>query len=242
MIFHSHISARLGALGAVPALGVALVLGAGTAHADNVITAPDHHLVKTLSDGTVVTMDLTDEVADVSPSVGGQTLHRNAMVSGHFHVHIDGKPVGNDVNLIYPGYTVGCSINISGGNVGGGASVGGFGIVPGGLAAAGGPALAAPALNDVGGNAGAALTLGPGQQQDFSLIDTEQPDTFGADSHYSWNQYSGNDWNFTYSDETIGVTGCAGPSLARAFMRVQVNTDKVRSDFTLYSEPFSLNL
>jgi hypothetical protein len=91
-------------------------------------------------------------------------------------------------------------------------------------------------------SASANLSLGPGQQQDFSLIDTEQPDNFGADSHYNYNQYSGNDWNFTYSDETIALTGCAGPSQARAFMTVQVNTANVRTLFTLYSEPFSLNL
>ncbi len=233
----SHILARLGVLGAVPALGAAVVLGAGTAHADNVITAPDHHMVKTLSDGTVVTMDLTDEVADVSPSLGGLTLHRNAMVSGHFHVHVDGKTVDPSLNLIFPGYTVGCSINISGGGGGGGTGLSGTGPGPLGTAAP-----ATPAITDFPQTGSANLSLGPGQQRDFSLIDTEQPDNFGADSHYNYNQYSGNDWNFTYSDETIALTGCAGPSQARAFFTVQVNTANVRTAFTMYSEPFSLNL
>lgn len=237
MTLNSHIlAARLGALSTIPVLAAAVMMGAGTAHADNVITAPDHHMVKTLSDGTVVTMDLTDEVADVSPSLGGLTLHRNAMVSGHFHVHIDGKTVDPSFNLIFPGYTVGCSVNISGG--GGGGQTGLSGTGPGALGATPTPL----AITDFPQSASGNLSLGPGQQRDFYLIDTEQPDNFGADSHYNYNQYSGNDWNFTYSDETIALTGCAGPSQARAFMTVQVNTANVRTLFTLYSEPFSLNL
>ncbi|WP_342213503.1 MspA family porin [Nocardia farcinica] len=68
-------------------------------------------LIKTLSDGTVVTVHLTAESATLSPSLGGTPIHRNAWVSGSAQVHL-GRTGAESGGYIYPGYTVGCQVDI----------------------------------------------------------------------------------------------------------------------------------
>ncbi|MBF6470199.1 MspA family porin, partial [Nocardia beijingensis] len=83
----------------------------GAANADTFVPLPGGELTKTLSDGTVVTIRLVGESANISPSMGATPLHRNAWVSGSAQVELSGTAGGK----IFPGYTVGCQVNIAGG-------------------------------------------------------------------------------------------------------------------------------
>lgn len=68
--------------------------------------------------GTVVTVRLAGESALISPSLGSTPVHRNAWVSGGAQVELSGENA--ESGRIYPGYVVGCQVNISGGGVTGG--------------------------------------------------------------------------------------------------------------------------
>ncbi|GAB2520629.1 MspA family porin [Nocardia heshunensis] len=191
--------------------------------ADTLVPLPGGDLTQTLSDGTVVRIRLDGESADLNPSLGSTPLHRNAWVSGTAHVDISGDSTATG-GKIYPGYTVGCQIDISGGGV--------DGTQNGSLDATHTPA--------VSGTGGGTLTLGPGQAQSFYLLDVEQPDDFGNEIHYFRNKFSGDSGSVAWSDETIALGGCAGAASARAFISVEVETDHVISWITLWGKPFSL--
>ncbi|MFE3189393.1 MspA family porin [Nocardia sp. NPDC059240] len=196
---------------------------AAQATADTVVPLPGGDLTQTLSDGTVVQVRLDGESADINPSLGATPLHRNAWVSGTAHLDISADSTATG-GKIYPGYTVGCQVDISGGGVDGSQN--------GSLDATGKPA--------VSGTGGGNLTLGPGQAQSFYLLDIEQPDDFGNEIHYTRNKFSGNSGSVAWSDETIALNGCAGAATARAFVSVEVETDHVISWTTLWGKPFSL--
>ncbi|MBF6341870.1 MspA family porin, partial [Nocardia abscessus] len=102
--------ARAAGLCASAAIAVGL-LSTGAANADTFVPLPGGELTKTLSDGTVVTIRLVGESATISPSMGSTPLHRNAWVSGSAQVELSGAAGGK----IFPGYTVGCQVNIAGG-------------------------------------------------------------------------------------------------------------------------------
>jgi hypothetical protein len=214
-------------LGRVAGAGAAATVAAGllsigAADADTLVPLPGGAMTRTLSDGTVVTVELAGESANINPSLGATPVHRNAWVSGSARVTVSGDGVGGK---IYPGYTVGCQVDISGGAASGGADAGGDwegGAVSGGV------------------NSGGELTLGPGQAKSFYVLDREMADDFGSDAHYANNRFKGNTGSVTWADETIGLTGCAGYAQARAFVSVEVETDHVISWVTLWGQPFSL--
>ncbi|MFD4407740.1 MspA family porin [Nocardia sp. NPDC058499] len=219
MINRKHFAA-VGA--AVAALGV---LSVGPADADTFVPLPGGELVQTLSDGTVVTVRLVGESATISPSMGATPVHRNAWVSGSTQIEISGAR-GEVGGTVFPGYTVGCQVNI----VGGGASGGVQGSVTG----------EGNGNGSVGTSGGSNLSLGPGQAKSFYILDREQADDFGAESHKVYNYFAGNSGSVTWSDETIGLNGCAGYAQARAFVSVEVRTESVTSMVTLWGHPFSI--
>ena len=88
------------------------LLFTGAAGADTVVPLPGGHITKTLSDGTVVDISLVGESANINPSLGSTPAHRNAWVSGSAQVSVSGDGGGK----IFPGYTVGCQVNIAGGD------------------------------------------------------------------------------------------------------------------------------
>ncbi|MEU4843340.1 MspA family porin, partial [Nocardia testacea] len=73
--------ARLAGVGAATTIALGL-FSAGAANADTFIPLPGGELVKTLSDGTVVTVRMVGESATISPSMGATPVHRNAWASG----------------------------------------------------------------------------------------------------------------------------------------------------------------
>src|SRR5690606_1322853 len=246
-------AARAAGVGAAAAIGLGL-LSTGAANADTGVPLPGGEIVKTLSAGTVVpvrlgaesatisppmdstpgarsacgtvvTGRLVGESATISPSMGSTPVHRNAWVSGSAQVEISG---GEDIGgKIKPGYVVGCQVNIAGGGVGGGVE---------GSADWSGESV----TGGVGASGGGDLTLGPGQAQSFYILDIEEADDFGSESHMARNKFSGNSGSVTWADSTIGLNGCGGYAQARAFVSVEVETANVITSVTLWGQPFSL--
>ncbi|MGW4241373.1 MspA family porin [Nocardia sp. NPDC004722] len=218
--------ARAAGVGAVATAALGL-FSVGAANADTFVPLPGGELTQTLSDGTVVTVKLVGESANISPSMGATPVHRNAWVSASAQVSISGNnsTVGGK---IFPGYVVGCQVNIAGGNVNGGATGGASWDAQGNV------------TPQAGANTGANLTLGPGQAKSFYVLDQEMPDDFGKEVHRTRNKFKGSNGSVTWSDETIGLNGCAGYAQARSFVSVEVDTDHVVSWITLWGQPFSL--
>ncbi|MFQ6228585.1 MspA family porin [Nocardia sp. NPDC002869] len=220
-MFNRKNLARLAGVGAATTVALGL-FSTGAASADTFVPLPGGELVKTLSDGTVVTVRMVGESASISPSMGATPVHRNAWASGSAQVEIaGGEEVGGK---IYPGYVVGCQVNIDGGGAegGAGAEVDTEGAV-------------SPSA-ETGGN----LTVGPGQAKSFYVLDIEGPDDYGSEDHATNNKFRGNSGSVTWSDQTIGLSGCGGYAQARSFVKVEVETENVITFVTLWGQPFSL--
>ncbi|QLY32505.1 MspA family porin [Nocardia huaxiensis] len=217
-------AARVAGVGLAATAAIGL-FSTGAANADTFVPLPGGAITKTLSDGTVVTVRMVGESANINPSMGSTPLHRNAWVSGSAQVDISGNnsTVGGK---IYPGYVVGCQVNVSGGGASGGAEAGAD--------------WGASSIGSAKGNVGGNLTLGPGQSKAFYILDLEEADDYGNESHNARNKFKGSSGSVTWADETIGLNGCAGYAQARSFVIVKVETDNVISDVTLWGQPFSL--
>ncbi|QLY28329.1 MspA family porin [Nocardia huaxiensis] len=216
------IAARIAGAGLATTAALGL-LSTGAANADTFIPLPGGELTQTLSDGTVVTVRLVGESATLSGSMGATPLHRNAWVSASAQVTLSGPNA--EGGKIYPGYVVGCQVAINGGGVSGGVS---------------GKTDWEGKKPEIGGTAGGNLSLGPGQAGAMYLLDLEEADDYGKESHQVRNKFKGTSGSVTWADSTIGVNGCAGYAQARAFVRVKVSTATVNSVVTLWGQPFSL--
>ncbi|MBF6474973.1 MspA family porin, partial [Nocardia abscessus] len=78
------------------------------------------------------------------------------------------------------------------------------------------------------------------QAKSFYVLDLEQADDFGNETHKTRNAFKGTSGSVTWADETIGLNGCGGYAQARAFVSVEVETDNVITWVTLWGQPFSL--
>ncbi|WP_336085064.1 MspA family porin [Nocardia sp. SSK8] len=213
-------TARLAAVAGAAAVALGL-FSTGAANADTFIPLPGGEITQTLPDGTAVTIRLVNESVNISPSMGATPLHRNVWASGRAEVQVHSAHKG--VKL-YPGYVVGCQVDISGGNATGGVN---------GAVNSGG--------NGSGGvTTGGQLTLGPGQASTFWLLDVEGPDAYGAQSSVPAIKFFGQEGSVTWADSTLGLSGCAGYAQARAFVAVEVTTEFGRSELRLWGQPFSL--
>ena len=211
-------TARVSGFAAAATVALGL-LSTGAANADTFVPLPGGHITKTLSDGTVVDISLVGESANINPSMGSTPAHRNAWVSGSAQVSVSGGGGGK----IFPGYTVGCQVNIAGGDA---------------LGDGGAEVVEGEPFGAVG--TGGELTVGPGQSKSFYVLDLEMPDDYGNESHKTRNAFKGGSGSVTWADETIGLSGCGGYAQARAFVSVEVETDNVMSWVTLWGAPFSL--
>jgi hypothetical protein len=216
--------ARAAGVGAAATAALGL-FSTGAANADTFVPLRGGNIVQTFSDGTVVHGWLDGESASINPSMGSTPVHRNAWVSGSAHVHLDGTSNGGS---IYPGYVVGCQVDISGGGVNAAPSVGGSWDSSG---------TVTPSASM---GSGANLTLGPGQAQAFYILDLEKKDDFGADIHKTHTAFTGNDASVTWKDETIGLTGCGGYAQARSFVSYEISSSHIQGWVTLWGQPFSL--
>ncbi|GGK49281.1 MspA family porin [Nocardia camponoti] len=211
--------AKVAGVSAAATVAVGL-FSTGAANADTFVPLPGGDITKVLSDGTVVNIKLVGESANINPSLGSTPVHRNAWVSGSAQVSVSDGGSGR----IYPGYTVGCQVNIAGGDMGG--EVTGESDWEGNAT--------------VGVGTGGNLSLGPGQSKSFYILDIEKADDYGSESHGKSNKFKNGSGSVTWADSTIGLTGCGGYAQARAFVSVEVETDNVISWVTLWGQPFSL--
>ena len=198
----------------------------GAAHADTFVPLQDGEVTQTLLDGTVVTVKQTGNTALINPSLGSTPLHRNVWASGTVDVTLSGGSAKG--GTIDAGYIVACQLNF-GGNVGGETKAG---------------PLTSDSLNGadipVSGTAKGEVKIGPGQATAVSILDIEYEDSYGAKANKSNFSFTGNSGGFTYADETFGVSGCAGYAQARSYVKVNVSTDSVDGNVTLWGQPFSL--
>ncbi|WP_433659383.1 MspA family porin [Nocardia sp. CA-128927] len=212
--------ARPVGLGAAAAVALGL-FSTGAANADIFIPLPGGELTKTLADGTVVTLELVGESAEIGPSSGAAPEHLNARVSGKAQVGLSGTP-GGQRGSIFPGYTVGCEVDIAHGATG---DVGwtGDAIEP-----------------NAGIGAGRNLSLGPGQAKSFYVLDLEQDGYSGSADYETRNQFEGASGSVSWAGETIDLSGCDGYAQARAFISLSVETDSIVTWMTLWGKPFIL--
>ena len=214
---------RLAAVGAAAAATMGF-FSVGAANADTFVPLPGGSITQTLADGTVVTVNLTDESANISPSMGSTPLHRNVWVNGKAAVHLEGA--GAEGADIQPGYVVACQVD--------------FGASADGEAGTE-LSLVDPALpTSIPGSAGGGITLGPGEAVSVDIIDLESADAYGGESHSAYNSFEGTDGSVTWAESTLGVSGCAGYAQARSYVNVSVETDNVSSTVTLWGQPFSI--
>ncbi|SEL72714.1 MspA family porin [Rhodococcus maanshanensis] len=212
---------RIATIAAAAAVALGLC-SAGTANADTVVPLPGGAITKTLADGTEVTVTMTDESATVSPSMGSTPLHRNVWVSGSAKVEISGGS-GAEGGSIEPGYIVGCQLAL-GGETGADAGIG-----------AEWKGAAEPAAGGAG-----TVSIGPGEAASFPILDLEEADDFGGESHSGEHSFEGASGSVTWADSTMGVEGCAGYAQARSYVNVTVDTENVMSTVTLWGQPFSI--
>ncbi|WP_077040033.1 MspA family porin [Rhodococcus sp. MTM3W5.2] len=224
-MMHTKASPRRGLRIVTTGAAAAVALGfcsVGAANADTIVPLPGGAITKTLADGTVVTVSMTDESATVSPSMGATPLHRNVWVSGSAKVEISGGS-GAEGGSIEPGYIVGCQLTL-GGETGADAGIG---------------AEWKGAAEPTAGGAGT-VSIGPGEAASFPILDLESADDFGGESHTGEHSFEGATGSVTWADSTMGVEGCAGYAQARSYVNVTIDTDNVTSTVTLWGQPFSI--
>ncbi|SEM40957.1 MspA family porin [Rhodococcus maanshanensis] len=215
---------KTAALGSAAAIALGF-FSAGAANADTFVPLPGGTITKTLADGTVVTVTMSGESANISGSMGATPLHRNVWVSGSAKVEISGGS-GAEGGDIEPGYIVACQLTLGGGT---------------GHNAGGGTTWAnedgdAKMTADSAGN----ISIGPGQAASFSVLDLEEADDFGGESHSGEHSFEGASGSVTWADSTMGVEGCAGYAQARSYVNVTVDTENVKGTVTLWGQPFSI--
>ncbi|QDQ91191.1 MspA family porin [Rhodococcus sp. WB9] len=220
------------AAGVVAAATVAIgLLSTGAANADTFVPLQDGTITQTLLDGTVVTVKQTGNSANISPSMGSTPLHRNVWASGTIDVSIDGGTAKG--GTIDAGYVVACQLDFGGKVSGGAASNDQINtweyVQENGLA-----------VSESGTKVGSGLSIAPGEAKNVPILDIEYTDDYGAEAHKSSFKFKGNSGGITYSDETFGVSGCAGYAQARSYAKVTVSTESVDGTVTLWGQPFSL--
>ena len=210
-------------------------IGAGDAAANGKV-------VKTLVDGTPVTIEVTGERVDVQRPTNLSPLSREAWGSGRVKVTVGGKATGGAIKV---GYEVGCQINFGGGaNIGddkngypgvGATATPGSGDTPVNIA----PSVTAPTPQ-------ASASLGPGGVTRVWLIGnmgiTSSDVTNSADDNYAVSgvTFKGSTGGVVYSQEGFRLNSCAGYAAARTIVQVTVKTDSVKGVVTYTGKQFSL--
>ncbi|WP_067670844.1 MspA family porin [Nocardia miyunensis] len=220
----THAGKRTILAGAIAGAVLSLLVGVqAPASADAFVPLPSQTLTKTMADGTVVTVQRTDESATITGSLGATPLHRNAFVSGRYNVQLS-RPTPS--MLIQAGYVVGCQVSVGSltNSSSGSTSTDSSG-----------------STSVTGASVGETLSIGPGQAKDYFVTDWERQDDFGAQQHLPFAPYLNTDHaKLNYVNTTLSVVGCAGYAQARSFVNVMVYNPNADDIITLYGQPFSL--
>lgn len=217
------------------AAGVAMgALSTGAASADTFIPLPNSSTSAKVG-GATVTVTVSNQSAKLSPGMVALPTTRNAWVSGLVSVKVDGGKASS--GAISAGYLVGCQIDVGSAKVTGGIEG------KSGNVTANGPTL----TPSVDATTGASISLAAGSVGKQMLTydratwpkpgDTVSP---GWDSPSTSFKFSGNSGSLSYTEQTIGVDGCAGYAQARFFAIVPVQVGDTKSRVVLWGKPFTL--
>jgi len=218
------------AIGLAAAVTVGLGLfSPGAANADTFIPLPGGSITRTLGDGTVVHLSLVNESAKISGSLGATPLHRNVWTSARVIADVSGPGASSAGIQLNPGYVVGCQVNL--------ASLGTSEQDSEAAPTVSGGAIT-PAVPTIGTTE--TLTVAPGQAVTKYLLDIEQPDDYGNESHKKHPTVNGPHASVSWTDETFAVDGCAGYAQARAFTFADVSTSAGESIISVWGAPFSM--
>ncbi|MDP0397956.1 MspA family porin [Tsukamurella strandjordii] len=238
----SHL-VRKAAVGAIAATATVGLLGpVATAGADTVIPVRNASTTTKFGSGGSLTVTVKQQTARLSPGMVALPTTRNAWVSGVISAKIDGAdPSGGSIEA---GYAVGCQIDVGSANVtlGAGADSGvGFTTTP---EAGASPLSVTP---KVSGTTGGSISLAAGSIGTQSLTydratwpkpgDDVAPDWYAPATDFSFDGATG---SFTYSDQTIGVDGCAGYAQARLYVIVKGTVGNSKGRLVLWGDTFTL--
>ncbi|NMD55080.1 MULTISPECIES: MspA family porin [Tsukamurella] len=224
--------------GAVVAAAAGVALGTvstGVANADTFIPLPNGSVSNKVGDSNVV-VSITNQSAKLSPGMVALPTTRNAWVSGLVSVKINGgKPDGGSIAA---GYAVGCQVDV--GSAGVTAGVTGD---SGASIGFNGPTI----QPKVTAKTGASIKLSAGSIGTQMLTydratwpspgDEIAPDWADPSTGFKFKGASG---SLAYTEQTIGVDGCAGYAQARFFAKVKVKSGNTQSTVFLWGKPFTL--
>lgn len=222
------------------AAGVALgALSTGAANADTFIPLPNGSTSNKVGDSTV-TVTISNQSAKLSPGMVALPTTRNAWVSGLVSVKISGgKPDGGSIQA---GYAVGCQVDVGSAGVTAGVN-GDSGVGFGGKDSPMEPYFK-PSVN---ATTGASIKLAAGSIGTQMLTydratwpspgDEVAPDWADPSTGFKFKGASG---SLSYTEQTIGVDGCAGYAQARFFAKVKVKSGNSQGTTILWSKPFTL--
>lgn len=224
-------AAALATAGAV----TAGLLAPAAAGADTVIPLRDVTQSVKAGSGTI-TVSVKGQRAKLSPGMVALPTTRNAWVSGAVSVKVSGAEA--DGGSIEAGYAVGCQVD-----------VGSAGVEAGIEGASGASAsLQGPTLEpSVTATTGASISLAAGSVGTQSLTydrpswpkpgDEVDPDWAVASTSFD---FTGSSGSFAYSDQTIGVDGCAGYAQARLYVIVRAQVGDTKGRLVLWGDRFTL--
>ena len=226
----------LAALATAGAVTFALLTPA-VASADTVI--PLRNASKSVKAGSgTITVSVTGQRAKLSPGMVALPTTRNAWVSGTVSVKVSGSDA--DGGSIEAGYAVGCQIDV------GDASIDlGAGVESG--ATFNDPDAGTGVKPSVSGTTGGSIKLAAGSVGTQSLTydrstwpkpgDEIDPDWAAPSTSFD---FTGSSGSFTYSDQTIGVDGCAGYAQARMYVIVRAQVGNSKGRVILWGDRFTL--
>ncbi|TWS19028.1 MspA family porin [Tsukamurella asaccharolytica] len=229
-----RISVTAAAVASAGALAATL-LAPATASADTVIPLRDVTQSVKAGAGTI-TVSVKAQRAKLSPGMVALPTTRNAWVSGVVSVKVNGAAA--DGGSIEAGYAVGCQID-----------VGSAGVEAGVEAASGASVdFNGPTIQpSVTASTGASLSLAAGSIGTQSLTydratwpkpgDEIDPDWSAPSTSFD---FTGSSGSFTYSDQTIGVDGCAGYAQARLYVIVRAEVGDTKGRVVLWGDRFTL--
>ncbi|GAB3132492.1 hypothetical protein GCM10027289_20680 [Tsukamurella serpentis] len=218
------------------AAGVALgALSTGAANADTFIPLPTDSTTNKVGDATV-TVTVSNQSAKLSPGMVALPTTRNAWVSGVVTAKIaGGKPDGGSISA---GYAVGCQIDVGSAGVKAGVEA-----KSGASVTFNGPTIEP----SVEGTTGASIKLAAGSVGTQMLTydratwpaagDEVAPDWADPSTSFKFKGASG---SLAYTEQTIGVDGCAGYAQARFFAKVKTKVGNTQGTTILWSKPFTL--
>ncbi len=235
----SRISIAAAALATAGTMTAAM-LTAAPAGADTLI--PIRDTTQTIKAGSgSITVTVKRQRAKLSPGMVALPTTRNAWVSGVVSAKINGADA--DGGSIEAGYAVGCQIDVGDASLdlGAGADSGAHfdsdsgsdtptGITPSVKATSGGSIkLAAGSIGTQSLTYDRATWPKPG--------DEVAPDWADPSTSFDFDGSSG---SFTYSDQTIGVDGCAGYAQARLYVIVAATVGNTKGRVVVWGDRFTL--